>query len=328
MVFYKITNKINEIYKLSKEISSQNNINKMFLFVDIFQWYIKYKSPIKEYHLLELYSKNKEERNQYLFSSYFAKKLQEKYKDKQDQIDILIDKINFNNKFKKYLGRAFLVPSQISYNDFLQFYENNKVFVIKLQNAYQGRGFEKIDKDNDKRSAKELYDYICKKNAIIEEYIYQHPEINSLCNTSVNTIRIETISNNNMIEIVGSTIRIGNGADIDGFNAGGFIAKVNIERGNIETGGLNKENKMFKVHPITGTQFEGCKIPMWNEVKEFVIKAAEEASRVIPDIKIIGWDIAISENGPIIVEGNCYPDITFTQILSKKGRKDVYIKAL
>ena len=44
---------------------------------------------------------------------------------------------------------------------------------------------------------------------------------------------------------------------------------------------------------------------MFNEAVELVKKAA----KVVPEIGYIGWDVAISENGPIIIEGNCFPGV-------------------
>ena len=35
----------------------------------------------------------------------------------------------------------------------------------------------------------------------------------------------------------------------------------------------------------------------------------KEAAKVVPEIGYVGWDIAIGEKEPIMIEGNCYPGV-------------------
>jgi glutathione synthase/RimK-type ligase-like ATP-grasp enzyme len=46
--------------------------------------------------------------------------------------------------------------------------------------------------------------------------------------------------------------------------------------------------------------FEDFTIPMFNEAKELVLKTAS----YMPGLRLVGWDVAIGENGPVIIEGN------------------------
>ena len=52
------------------------------------------------------------------------------------------------------------------------------------------------------------------------------------------------------------------------------------------------------------------KIPLFDDAIELVKKAA----LVIPEIRQIGWDVCISENGPAIIEGNDWSDYMFWQL--------------
>ena len=60
---------------------------------------------------------------------------------------------------------------------------------------------------------------------------------------------------------------------------------------------------VFHKHPTTKEKIVGFKVPMFKEAIELV----KEAAMIIPEIGYVGWDIAISTNGPVIVEGNSYP---------------------
>ena len=56
----------------------------------------------------------------------------------------------------------------------------------------------------------------------------------------------------------------------------------------------------FKKHPLTETEFYNFKIPYWGEVKEIAYKA----QKAFYNLKSIGWDFAITEDGPVLIEGN------------------------
>ena len=57
--------------------------------------------------------------------------------------------------------------------------------------------------------------------------------------------------------------------------------------------------KTFKKHPETGFILDGFKIPYYNEACRLI----EKANKSIPE-RIVGWDIAIAVNGPVLIEGN------------------------
>ena len=46
-----------------------------------------------------------------------------------------------------------------------------------------------------------------------------------------------------------------------------------------------------------------------------------EAALVNDKVNIVGWDVAISKNGPVIIEGNRGPGFDLVQVLLKKGAK-------
>ena len=68
--------------------------------------------------------------------------------------------------------------------------------------------------------------------------------------------------------------------------------------------------------------FAGYRLPYWNEVRELV----KNVHAKLPDIKSIGWDVAITENGPILVEGNpsCQLNlIEYIGLNKKEGRRKI-----
>lgn len=288
----------------------------------IYSWK-KYKCPPIDYNLFKFYNKTDKERELFLTSSLSYRLITKQINNVEDDVYKLDNKGMFNKSFKEFLGRDWLLVKDSTYDEFLQFCNKHKIFMVKAQDTCQGKGIEKINIDN-VNNIRKLYLELIEKDAIIEEYITQHHKMNQLCELSVNTIRVETILYNNEIYIPGYVLRVGNGASVDNFAAGGIICKVDDETGIIKNNGLNKKMDEFKVHPLSNIEFNGFKIPLWEDVKKLAIEASEISKNIAPGVKLIGWDIAITEDRPILIEANCFPDITMLQTLESKGSKQNY----
>ena len=102
----------------------------------------------------------------------------------------------------------------------------------------------------------------------------------------------------------------------DNFHQGGKGVLVDLETGKLVGNGIDKKlNESEK--SITGIKFDGFEIPYWEEIKEMVL----EAALVNDKVNLIGWDVAISKNGPVIIEGNRGPGFDLVQVLLKSGAK-------
>jgi hypothetical protein len=66
-------------------------------------------------------------------------------------------------------------------------------------------------------------------------------------------------------------------------------------------------------HPITGKRIQGFELPLWKETVDLAIRAHE----TLPDIALIGWDIAVTPDGPVIIEGNSNPGADMLQVSHK-----------
>lgn len=77
--------------------------------------------------------------------------------------------------------------------------------------------------------------------------------------------------------------------------------------------------KDVAVHPATGATIVGVQLPYWPEVLALVTKAHES----IDNLHTVGWDVAILESGPVIVEANWRYDIDILQVAYKKGFRKV-----
>ena len=131
----------------------------------------------------------------------------------------------------------------------------------------------------------------------------QHPEMARMCPTSVNTVRIATMLGDKQEGIVYAFLRIGNGKVMDNVDCGGMAARVDLASGQLLTVGADKQGNTFEKHPITGTSIIGFQVPYFEEAKQMCL----EAMHVVPQVRFVAWDVAITPDGPRFIEGNSFP---------------------
>ena len=53
----------------------------------------------------------------------------------------------------------------------------------------------------------------------------------------------------------------------------------------------------------SGIEIIGFQIPYFEEAKKMCL----EAMKIVPQMKYIAWDVALTEEGPVFIEGNSFP---------------------
>ena len=96
----------------------------------------------------------------------------------------------------------------------------------------------------------------------------------------------------------------------DGFDGGGIFAPVDVETGVICRDGMNLDNKFFEVHPVSGKKIKGFQVPHWDEV----LTLAATAAKRFKGVRMVGWDIAVTEEGVSLIEGNSESNYQFAQL--------------
>ena len=163
---------------------------------------------------------------------------------------------------------------------------------------------------------------IPKREYIIQEYINQHPDMSKLNPGSVNIIRIVTTRWDKDVHILTGALRIGAKKDstVDNAAQGGTFVGINFENGTLREYGYYFDRPRDTKHPITGVTYNGYKIPYWEETIELV-KSLHPYFQGLP---VLGWDVAITPNGPIIIEANYDNCIKLIQMSNGGLRKRWY----
>ena len=298
-----------------KEISKKENKSTVYLFNHFLLTFLKSGCGYSDYLNYQLYNKTFKE-----ISEYVTIKHQDKFYELVSPAKyktFFTIKPNFLNNFKDFINRDFFENGTV--DDLKKFLSNNEEFMVKPRDGLGGKGVYKEYRKNIK-DVNEFYDYLKNNNLFIEEYVKQNKEINRLCKESVNTIRIMTFAYNGKSEIVYAAMRIGNGINnVDNFHQGGMGCKIDLDKGILIGDAYDKDLNHFKVHPKSKVKFDGFKIPYWEEAKKLVL----DASKVNNNIHMVGWDVAITDDGPTLIEGNRRPGFDLIQVLSKRGRKDI-----
>ena len=138
---------------------------------------------------------------------------------------------------------------------------------------------------------------------LLEECVVQHRDLMALHPNSVNTCRVITFTQGSVTNVVAAYLRIGNGRYVDNFNNGGMVVPIEEDCGKIIYPALDKSHNLYDVHPLTGVAIKGFQVPLWDEVLDMVKKAGQ----VVPQVGIVGWDVCVTDNGPLLIEGNDFP---------------------
>ncbi len=297
-----------EMFKKIDEIHDKTNKSKVAIFFDMEECARKYGAGYMDYNLFEMYNLTNDERDTYITRGR-NNKLIKMYNDKS-YFHIFQNKNEFNTKFNKYLKRDWIDVTSVPKQQVIKFIEKYKKFMAKPINGGCGKGIEKINLE-DYRSSNELYDYLSKKNNFeLEEIIKQDDSINKIYPKAINTARIVTILKNNVPHVICAYFRIGNGTFVDNFNSGGMVAPIDIKTGVVVDKAIDKNKRLYEVHPITQKRIKNFKIPDWDKA----IKMCMEASKIVPQMAYIGWDVGFSDRGPVFVEANEFPGYDIYQL--------------
>lgn len=202
------------------------------------------------------------------------------------------------------------------------------VFVKDLGGRMGDRVF-RITASSEDPEIGEAFEETKRTAMIYEEEQRQHPDIAAVYPDSFNTLRIiNCMTGPERVETISALMRFGSGGTyVDNSSRGGLFVGVDLDTGRLRPMArrfFGQGGGQFDRHPDTGFEFAGFEIPMFREA----IELAEAAMRAIPS-PLIGWDVGITPDGPVVVEGNAFADL-FGAELADGGyrRNEVFLRFL
>lgn len=147
---------------------------------------------------------------------------------------------------------------------------------------------------------------------IVQQRLTNHPDIEDLGGGILTTARIMTcLDEVGAAEATTAAFRIAvDNTTVDNFHAGGIAAAVDLSTGRLGRAiGLRGKSPWYAAHPLTGSAIEGRRLPFWKEALELVTRA----HGAFPGLVLVGWDVGLLEDGPVLIEANTGADVNILQ---------------
>lgn len=283
--------------------------SKFTTFFDMCWCMVRYGAGYYDYLIFAFYDMNAAQRDTYV-TRMRNKKLITKLNN-QEKSYIFENKGVFDKLFKDYLGREILDLEDVTFDKFSEFMKDKDEIFAKPYKGESGKGIEKLKKA-DYSSLQEMYDYVTSgKFGLVEELIKQHHDLDYMYPYSINSYRIVTLVQDGVAHCVYATAKFGNsGKFVDNMENSGIACPIDRETGKICGCAHTSALITYDEHPYTHVKLMGYQLPMVKEAVELCKKAA----LVVEDMKFIGWDAYVTEDGVGIIEGNDYPGYDFWQL--------------
>ena len=160
---------------------------------------------------------------------------------------------------------------------------------------------------------------------IFESLVRQTDQFAAFNASSVNTVRFMTaLYPNGSAKVIATFIKIGRaGRCVDNAGGGGNVdVCVDVATGEIryaiQFDGWHRVQEI-DCHPDSGNPLNGVVIENWESIKAEVIRFQQ----AFPYCKVAGWDIAITDEGPVVIEVNDFWDRTGQYFIRKGWRNEI-----
>jgi hypothetical protein len=280
----------------------QTDQSKLYLLQNVINNSLKYNISLLEYFQFGFY-KDVVDKSSYAGTGYMYE--YQKKMNPPGYRDVLEDKGLFLSLYDPFIKHDFALLEELIHTpekgeELLK--NTSGKLILKHTKGQCGKGVEVIQTAD--YSVQNLIEHLKSRgNDMVEEFVEQHPQLSKLSPSGLNTVRIITqINREGGVDILGARLRITVNSHIDNLAAGNLAAPIDLETGRIfgpaVYSDITKENTF--IHPVTKERIEGFQIPFWKES----LQLAKEAALFRTQNRSIGWDIAITESGPDLIEGN------------------------
>lgn len=178
------------------------------------------------------------------------------------------------------------------------------------------------------KSAQGLESYLCGRSQeigngiLLQECLANHRDLEPFVGSALSTVRVVTVVNErDEPEIVEAFFRTSVAADavVDNFHGGGVLFPIDIRTGRL-TPGCREDydsTEPFVAHPQTGVTIAGRLLPGWAATSVLAL----QAHGLFPGLALVGWDIANTPDGPVLVEANVPPGTT----MQRQGITETFV---
>lgn len=300
-------------------ISEKSGKSKFYILCSMAWNFLTQGTGYTDYFRGNFIDLTREEKKTFATAKRFYKLID--YLNDEEYNIVLGDKLIFDEMFREYLKRDFINLRKSSVEDFEKFLSDKTTVFAKETKGECGHGISKISV-NDIDDVGKLYNKL-KDNGqlLVEDAIVQNDDLNVINPYVVNSFRIVTVYKDGVAKVIANALRI-NQDDTDVIGCTNDLYFSLGADGKIDSNVVDDYGQVYDTHPMTGVKFEDVHIAGVKEAFDMV----EEAHLRIPQVRYIGWDVAFSVKGPVIVEGNEYPGYGILQHYALKNKRTGHLK--
>ena len=325
IIFFLYYLKETEVKKFTSYLdfaSLQTGTSKVTLLLDVVRSVFRYDISLLDYFYFRFYEKNSTQRAEWAGTGYMYR-FQLRMNPKVSRA-VLAQKLLFLEAYKDFVKHPFA-----SIDDVLRLNANSKAVLqnssgkVVFKDSTGQCGYGIIIREVSSMHSEDIVHYMRKhKFDMLEAFVVQHDELMKLSPSGLNTIRVfSQLDANDEVVILGCRLRITINSHVDNMASGNMAAPIDEKTGIVTGPGvfsdIRKESCAF--HPVTTIPIVGFQIPYWEATMSMVYKAAKLDVRN----RSIGWDIAITNDGPELIEGNHNWCKLLWQLPVQKGMKSV-----
>ena len=285
----------------TKYSSQQTGRSKLNLWMDALSSSVNYNISLMEYFQFRFYQIAKEDRLRWAGTGFMYE--YQRVMNPPAHRNVLADKRAFLKAYQSFVHHSFLRKDDLINEKLTQeFIGKNSRLVLKSSDGQCGRGIEVISTGG--LTPEGLRQGLDRTgNDMVEAFVEQHPDLQRLSPSGLNTVRIITqINKKGGVDFLGARLRITVNSTVDNLAAGNIAAPIDLVTGQVIGGGVYSDitKNTETHHPVTGVPIIGFQIPHWERAKLVVT----EAALAFPENKSIGWDVAFTSEGVDLIEGN------------------------
>ncbi len=154
---------------------------------------------------------------------------------------------------------------------------------------------------------------------VVQPRLSNHAELAGLADRSLIAIRVlSCLDRHGRPVVTHGVLRILSKLEPDWICDDEFGAPIDVETGRL--GCLVSDRLAFcdlrhARHPVTDAAVEGRRLATWPAVRALAL----DAHRAFAERVLVGWDVASTPDGPVLLEGNTNPDVMFPQRVYREG---------
>lgn len=296
------------IREFSGEMGEKYSLDPKFVEKDIIKAKKYNRISFGEYEWTGFYALNEAQKRS-VSTLWTRSEFRKTFTDRR-YICILMNKYIFSKVFDDFYRRKCFMARDVTADTVKRLSGNTGKIVYKPNCKGQGQGVRVMSVATEDEISEALELFRGENNAIVEEFICQHETMALFNPNAVNIVRFYSVASPAGMYLFAPVLTTAVNMDISNGSQDALTAVVDIRNGMVLTDAVDQNNIVdYAVHPLTGASFKGAQLPYWEETLDMLRRAVPVAGK----ISNVGWDVALTENGPLIIEANTIPGFNSAQ---------------